>query len=149
MESRFSSLSTTVDSAFIRRAVEASDLAALRAALYQASGDPALAAFGPVARLRPEDRARLVSKAVHVVWCQNSADRLSGPPFVVVEDPTQPFMADDGGIHVDHARRFLDQLIIEPLMIPLSVIMLRVLLHSVAEMVLAQWDDLGQALGLD
>jgi 4-hydroxyacetophenone monooxygenase len=58
---------TPVDTAFIRRAVEASDLAALRAALYQASGDPELAALGPVATLRPEARARLVSKAVQLL----------------------------------------------------------------------------------
>jgi hypothetical protein len=41
-------------------------------------------------------------------------------------------MADDGGIHVDHARRFLDQPIVEPLMITLDVVMLRVFLHRVA-----------------
>jgi hypothetical protein len=72
------------------------------------------------------DRSRLR------VMRQNSVDRLSGPPFVVVEDPAQPFMADDGGIHVDHARRFLDQPIVEPLMIPLDVVVLRVFLHRVA-----------------
>jgi 4-hydroxyacetophenone monooxygenase len=60
-------MGTAVDAAFIRRAVDASDLAALRVALYQASGDPELAEFGPVASLRPEDRARLVSKAVHLL----------------------------------------------------------------------------------
>ena len=65
----------------------------------------------------------------HPVVCQNSADRLSGPPFVVVEDSTQSFMADDGGIYVDHARQFLDQPIFEPLMIPLKVLVLRELLH--------------------
>jgi hypothetical protein len=37
------------------------------------------------------------------VLCQNTADRLSGPPFVVIENPAQPFMADDGGIHIDQA----------------------------------------------
>jgi len=41
-------------------------------------------------------------------------------------------MADDGGIHVDHARRFLDRPIVEPLMIALDVVVLRVLLYSVA-----------------
>ncbi len=71
-------------------------------------------------------------KTKYRVWCQYSADRLSGPPFVVVEDPTQPFMADDRRIHVDHAWQFLDQPVVEPLMIPLNVIMLRVFLHSVA-----------------
>lgn len=60
-------MGTKVDSAFIRRAVEASDLAALRAALYQASGDPELAAFGPVAGLGPEERARLVAKAARLL----------------------------------------------------------------------------------
>ena len=60
-------MGTAVDAAFIRRAVEASDLAALRAALYQASGDPELAAFGPVAGLSPADRARLVAKVVHLL----------------------------------------------------------------------------------
>jgi len=69
---------------------------------------------------------------VFPVVCQNSADRLSGPPFVVVEEPAQPFVADDGGIHVDHARWFLDQPIVEPLMIPLDVVMLRVFLYSMA-----------------
>jgi 4-hydroxyacetophenone monooxygenase len=60
-------MGTAVDAAFIRRAVEASDLAALRAALYQASGDPELAELGPVASLGPEERARLVSKAVQLL----------------------------------------------------------------------------------
>ncbi len=60
-------MSSRVDSAFIRRAVEACDLAALRAALYQASGDPELAAFGPVAGLTPDERSRLVEKAVHLL----------------------------------------------------------------------------------
>ncbi len=52
-------------------------------------------------------------------------------------------MAHDGGIHIDHAMPFLDQPIVEPLMIPLDVIMLRVFLNRVAEMPLSQWDDLG------
>jgi hypothetical protein len=51
---------------------------------------------------------------------------------VIVEDSAQPFMADDGGSHVDPARRFLDQPIVDPLMIALDVIVLRVLLYSVA-----------------
>ena len=66
------------------------------------------------------------------VVCQNSADRLSGPPFVVVEHPTQPFMADDGGTHVDDALPLLDQPVVESLMISLEVVMLRVFLHGVA-----------------
>ena len=56
-----------IDSAFIRRAVEASDLAALRVALYQATGDPALAEFGPVAALNETDRARLAERTIHLL----------------------------------------------------------------------------------
>ncbi len=56
-----------VDTAFIRRAVEASDLAALRVALYQATGDSELAEFGPVATLDETDRARLADRAVHLL----------------------------------------------------------------------------------
>jgi len=59
-----------VDAEFIQRAVEASDLAALRAALYQASGDPELAELGPVAGLTPPDRARLVSRVEHLLETQ-------------------------------------------------------------------------------
>ena len=72
-------MGTTVDSAFVRRAVEASDLAALRAALYQASGDPELAALGPVATLNPEGRARLVSKAVQLLETELASYTLRVP----------------------------------------------------------------------
>lgn len=60
-------MTLAVDSNFIRRAVEACDLAALRAALYQASGDPELEKLGPVAELGTEDRARLVERAIHLL----------------------------------------------------------------------------------
>lgn len=56
-----------LDSAFFRRAVEASDLAALRVALYQNTGDPMLAEFGPVATLDEGDRARLADRAVELL----------------------------------------------------------------------------------
>lgn len=56
-----------VDRDFIRRAVEAADLAALRVALYQATGDPELAGFGPVADLDPAERGRLAERAVHLM----------------------------------------------------------------------------------
>jgi len=69
---------------------------------------------------------------VHTVWCENSADRLSGPPFVVVENSAQSFMAVDFGIRIDCAAPSLAQPIIESLMIPLEVIVLDVFLHSVA-----------------
>jgi hypothetical protein len=41
-------------------------------------------------------------------------------------------MADDRRIHVDHAWQFLDQPVVEPLMIPLDVVMLRGFLHRAA-----------------
>jgi hypothetical protein len=66
------------------------------------------------------------------VVCQNPADRLSGPPIVVVQNPTQPFMALNSGVHADHTVRLLDQPVVEPLMVPLNVILLRVFLHSMA-----------------
>lgn len=62
-----SNVNNNVDNAFIRRAVELSDLAALRAALYQASGDAGLEVLGPVASLSPEDRQRLVDRATHLL----------------------------------------------------------------------------------
>lgn len=60
-------MTTVVDKEFIKRAVELSDLEALRAALYQASGDPALAEFGPVAGLSAADRSRLATKAAQLL----------------------------------------------------------------------------------
>ena len=45
-----------VDEAFIRRAVELADLAAVRVALFQATGDPELESLGPVAQLSPTSR---------------------------------------------------------------------------------------------
>ncbi len=56
-----------VDATFIRRAVEVGDLAALRAALYQATGDSVLAELGPVATLDEKDRARLAERACQLL----------------------------------------------------------------------------------
>ena len=49
-------METTVDSAFIRRAVELADLNAVRVALYQHTHDPELAAL-PTARATSTTRA--------------------------------------------------------------------------------------------
>jgi 4-hydroxyacetophenone monooxygenase len=59
--------SHAVDEAFLRRAVESSDLAALRAALYQATRDEELARLGPVAQLAPKDQARLVERSLELL----------------------------------------------------------------------------------
>ena len=58
---------TTPDHAFLRRAVEASDLAALRATLYQMTQDPELATLGPVVTLAPEDHEKLVARCLHLL----------------------------------------------------------------------------------
>ena len=58
---------TIPDRDFIRRAVEFSDLAALRAAVFQASGDEEVAALGPVAQLDDADRQRLVDRCVELI----------------------------------------------------------------------------------
>lgn len=57
-------MNTAVDEAFIRRAVELGDLSAVRMAMYHATGDPELVELGPVLQLSPEDRTRLIDKAV-------------------------------------------------------------------------------------
>lgn len=56
-----------VDHAYIRRAVECADLAALRIAVFQASGDAEVAKLGPVAQLDAGDRARLVDRCVELI----------------------------------------------------------------------------------
>ena len=63
-----------VDAGFIQRAVEASDLAALRVALYQATGDPELARFGPVATLDDAERGQLQDRAAHLLETQEPLD---------------------------------------------------------------------------
>ena len=58
-------MSKPVDEAFIRRAVELADLAAVKVALFQATRDPEVEALGPVAGLSADDREKLIAKAVH------------------------------------------------------------------------------------
>jgi hypothetical protein len=77
------------------------------------------------------------------VVCQNSVDCLCGPAVVVVQHPTKPFAALDTTNHGVRASPIVDQLVIDSLMVALDVVVLRVFLHSVAEMPLSQWDDLG------
>lgn len=60
----------SVDTDFIRRSVTASDLAALRATVYQSTHDPVLARLGPVAALAPEQRQELVERCTHLIATQ-------------------------------------------------------------------------------
>jgi 4-hydroxyacetophenone monooxygenase len=53
-----------VDEAFIRRALELADLAAVRVALFQITHDPELDSLTPVAQFSDEEKAALIEKAV-------------------------------------------------------------------------------------
>lgn len=64
------------------------------------------------------------------VLCENSADRLSGPPIVAVQNPSQPFTALDITVHAAGAALVINQLIVEPLMIALNVVVLGKFLHG-------------------
>jgi hypothetical protein len=74
---------------------------------------------------------------------------LLGPPsgrpsVVVLEDTAQSFPTLDSAVHVDFVARLFNQLVPEPLMIPLEMVVLRVLLHRRSKVALAQWNDLGE-----
>jgi 4-hydroxyacetophenone monooxygenase len=70
----------TVDEAFIRRAIELSDLSALRVALFQATGDSELATMGPLAEWSPEARESLIAKAVTFLQNDAAGVTLTEPP---------------------------------------------------------------------
>ena len=74
-----------VDEAFIRRAVEMADLAAVRVALYQATHDPEIESLRPVAQLEAEDREKLISKAVHYLQHEAAGVTLSRPNEVELQ----------------------------------------------------------------
>jgi 4-hydroxyacetophenone monooxygenase len=64
-------MTTTVDSAFIRRAVELADLNAVRVALYQHTKDPELVALPTAINLDADQRELLIAKAV--AWLEQNA----------------------------------------------------------------------------
>jgi 4-hydroxyacetophenone monooxygenase len=64
-------MDTTVDSTFIRRAVEVADLNAVRVALYQQTGDPELAQLPTTVNLDEAQRELLITKAV--AWLEHNA----------------------------------------------------------------------------
>lgn len=90
-------MSDGIDGDFIRRAIEASDLEALRAALYQQTRDGELASFPPVAQLDDEARARLAERAAHLIettrddWSDGvpSDEELRGIMDIVLGAPTR------------------------------------------------------------
>ena len=71
------------------------------------------------------------------------------PPIVVFEDTSQPFLTLGDTVHIGSVARLLNQFVAPPLVIALEVIVLRVFFHGFSKVALAQWNDLGQALGLD
>jgi hypothetical protein len=62
------------------------------------------------------------------------------PPLIVVQDATKPLPALDSSIHAGSVGQLLDQLVVKPLVIALQMGVLRVLLHSLAKVTLAQRD---------
>ena len=64
-------MDTTVDSAFIRRAVEQADLNAVRVTLYQHTGDPEIAALPTAINLDDAGRELLIDKAA--AWLEEHA----------------------------------------------------------------------------
>ncbi|MCU0274241.1 MAG: hypothetical protein MUE34_13510, partial [Acidimicrobiales bacterium] len=64
-------MTTTVDSAFIRRAVELADLNAVRVALFQHTKDPEIAELPMAINMDDAQRELLISKAV--AWLEANA----------------------------------------------------------------------------
>lgn len=66
-----------------------------------------------------------LEKLAFLVLCENSADRLRGPP-VVVQDPSQSFLALDIATQVGWAAQVVDQLDADPMVIsPAKILMPR------------------------
>ncbi len=69
--------------------------------------------------------------------------------MVVIQNTTEPLTAADCTINAVPVGQLLDQLVVEPLVIALQVVVLGVFLDGPAKVALAQRDDLGQTLGFD
>ena len=67
--------------------------------------------------------------------------------MIVFEDTTEPLSTVNRIAHIDRTARILDQLVVEPLVIALKMVVLRVFLHGLAKVTLAQCDDPSQTLG--
>ena len=73
-------MTSGVDSAFIRSAVELADLNAVRVALYQATHDPELAALPTAVNLDELQRELLIGKAVEWLEKNASSEMATAPP---------------------------------------------------------------------
>ena len=83
---------------YIRRAVDYSDLAALRIAIFQATGDEEIGRLGPVATLSEDDKALLKDRCVALIdsdlasWELRtpSDDEINSMLDMVLGKPTSP-----------------------------------------------------------
>ena len=87
-------MNTAVDGAFIRRAFDLADLNAVKIALVQATGDPEVAALGPIAELSPDQRELLIAKAISFV----QSDAVNLPAELPAEDELRRLMEMATGI---------------------------------------------------
>ena len=68
-----------IDTDYIRRAVEYSDLAALRISIFQATGDEEIGRLGPVATLSEDDKTRLRERCVELIESDLASWTLRAP----------------------------------------------------------------------
>ncbi len=66
--------------------------------------------------------------------------------MIVFEDAAEPLSTVNLGARNDRTARLLDQLVVQPLVIALQVVVFGVFLDGLAKVLLAQWNDLGQRL---
>ena len=68
---------------------------------------------------------------------------------VVLQEPAEPFVADDRSVVIHGRRGWHDELVVETLMVPLAMIVLNELADRMAKMPLAERHDAVQAFGFD
>jgi hypothetical protein len=82
-----------------------------------------------------------------------SVPKLSRPSrrfaIVVFQNPSEPFCAFDGVVQTRCVAWFLDELVVESLVITLRVIMFRLFADRVPKMTLPQWDHLSETFGFN
>lgn len=66
--------------------------------------------------------------------------------MIVFEDTTEPLPTLDIAVHDGIAAKILNEFVVKSLVIALEVVVRGVFLHGLAQVTLAQRDDLGQAL---
>ncbi len=100
-------------------------------------------------KFAPEEKVRIVLEGLRgeqSVSVSRSVPKLGppsrGPSVVVVQNTTKPFSAGNGAVHLGSGGHLLDQLVVKPLVIALLMVVLRVFLHGLAKVTLAQGDDL-------